>query len=111
MKRYVLTCELKDDPILKKEYVDHHKKVWPEIVDSIKKSGILHMEIFNLETSLVMIIDTTPEFSFEEKAKMDAKNEKVQRWEELMWKYQKKIPSAQPGQKWVLMNKIFSLPQ
>jgi L-rhamnose mutarotase len=33
----------------------------------------------------------------------------VQEWEELMWKYQQAIPGAKPGEKWVLMNKIFEL--
>jgi len=27
----------------------------------------------------------------------------------LMWKYQQALPSAKPGEKWVLMEKIFSV--
>jgi L-rhamnose mutarotase len=30
-------------------------------------------------------------------------------WEKLMWEYQEALPTARPGEKWVLMNKIFSL--
>ncbi|MDQ3279770.1 MAG: L-rhamnose mutarotase, partial [Bacteroidota bacterium] len=30
-------------------------------------------------------------------------------WEDLMWKYQQPLHFARPGEKWVLMNKIFSL--
>jgi len=33
----------------------------------------------------------------------------VQEWEKLMWKYQQALPKAKPGEKWVLMNKIFEL--
>ncbi len=33
----------------------------------------------------------------------------MQKWEELMWKYQKPLPSAQPGEKWVPMEKIFEV--
>jgi len=33
----------------------------------------------------------------------------VEKWETLMWKYQQAIPGAKPGEKWVLMNKIFEL--
>jgi L-rhamnose mutarotase len=40
---------------------------------------------------------------------MDQQNEKVQAWEELMWKYQKAVPGANAGEKWVIMNKIFEL--
>ncbi len=41
---------------------------------------------------------------------MDAKNEIVMQWEKLMWGYQQALPTAKPGEKWVLMQKIFTLP-
>jgi len=56
-----------------------------------------------------MIMETTEEFSFDEKAKNDAANEKVQSWETLMWKYQQALPGTKPGEKWMLMKKIFQL--
>lgn len=40
---------------------------------------------------------------------MDAKNEIVLQWEKLMWEYQQALPKAKPGEKWVLMKKIFTL--
>ena len=109
MKTYALALDLKDDQQLINEYEEFHQKVWPEILESIISSGILAMEIYRIDTRLFMIMDTTDEFSFENKAKMDANNDKVQEWESLMWKYQQKIPSAKPGEKWILMNKIFEL--
>jgi len=33
----------------------------------------------------------------------------VQEWEDLMWNYQQPLKKAMKGEKWVLMNKIFSL--
>ena len=42
-------------------------------------------------------------------AEMDAKNEMVMQWEKLMWEYQQALPTAGPGEKWVLMQKIFTL--
>jgi L-rhamnose mutarotase len=62
-----------------------------------------------LEDRLFMIMETASEFSFERKAAMDAANPAVQRWEELMWKYQVAIPGGQPGEKWRLMERIFLL--
>jgi len=35
----------------------------------------------------------------------------VQKWEELMWKYQVPVPGGKPGEKWRLMSRIFSLNQ
>ena len=40
---------------------------------------------------------------------MDAHNPYVIKWEELMSQYQKKIPYDETGEKWILMEKIFSL--
>ena len=48
-------------------------------------------------------------FSFDKKNAMDNANPTVQEWEKLMWKYQQALPKAKPGEKWVLMNKIFEL--
>ena len=80
-----------------------------KIIESIKQSGIYKMEIFNVGNRLVMIIEAEAEFSFEGKARLDANNDKVQEWEELMWKYQARIPAAGKGEKWILMDRIFSL--
>ena len=56
-----------------------------------------------------MIMDVNDKFSFEVKAKADRANPKVQEWEELMSKFQQTLPQAKPGEKWVLMEKIFEL--
>ena len=58
---------------------------------------------------LFMIMETVDDFSFEEKAEMDANNPKVQEWENLMWKYQQALPMAKEGEKWLLMKQIFKL--
>ena len=107
MKRFCLALDLVDDLLLIGEYESHHRAVWPEILDSIHDSGILSMEIYRSGNRLFMIMDTSNDFSFERKSSMDASNSKVQDWEKLMWKYQQAIPSAKPGEKWVLMDKIF----
>jgi L-rhamnose mutarotase len=109
MKRYCLALDLKDDRGLIEEYKEHHRGVWPEIKQSIVSAGITDMQIYLLGNRLFMIMETEDSFSFEAKAAADAANPVVQRWEELMWKYQKPLPQARPGEKWILMEKIFSL--
>lgn len=108
-RRYSLTLDLKDDPKLIAEYKRYHEKIWPEITQSIRDSGILDLEIYLLGTRMFMIVEVSDGFSFEAKAQADATNPKVQEWEELMWKFQKPLPQAKPGEKWLLMEKIFSL--
>ena len=109
MKRYCLTLDLKDEIRLIKEYEDWHQNIWPEIRTSILKSGIKDMEIYRLANRLFMIIEAEESFSFQKKEAMDRANPKVDEWEELMWKYQEPLPWAKPGEKWVLMKKIFKL--
>ena len=109
MKRYCLALDLVDDKGLIAEYEAYHRAVWPEIKKSIQDAGILQMEIYRFTNRLFMIMEVSDTFSFEQKAAADVSNAKVQEWEQLMWKYQQAIPGTKPGEKWVLMDKIFSL--
>jgi L-rhamnose mutarotase len=108
-KRYCLTLDLIPDEQLIAEYEEMHRKVWPEIIESITTSGIENMEIYRMGNRLFMIMEVNEAFSFADKAKADAENEKVQEWETLMWKYQQAVPGAKPGEKWIMMDKIFEL--
>lgn len=107
MKRYCLALDLKDDLSLIAEYERYHQAVWPEILDSIRQSGIANMEIYRVGNRLFMIMEVNDDFSFEKKSLADASNPKVQEWETLMWKYQQALPFAREGEKWVMMEKIF----
>ncbi|MBS1660193.1 MAG: L-rhamnose mutarotase [Bacteroidetes bacterium] len=107
--RYCLALDLQPDKALIAEYEEYHRSVWPEIQASILESGIVSMEIYRLENRLFMIMETVPDFSFEKKGAMDAGNAVVEKWEQLMWKYQVAIPGGKPGEKWRLMDRIFSL--
>lgn len=109
MQRFCLALDLKDDPALIAKYEQWHQQVWPEILESIHSVGIQQLEIYRTGNRLFMIIEASDKFSFEQKSAIDAANEKVQDWEQLMWQYQQALPSAKPGEKWVLMNKIFEL--
>ncbi len=109
MKRYCLALDLKEDAALIAEYEEHHRNVWPEIKKSITGSGITAMEIYRSGNHLLMVMETDDNFTFQHKAAMDAANPKVQEWESLMWKFQQPLKNAAPGEKWVLMDKIFEL--
>ena len=108
-KRYCLTLDLKDDAKLIAEYRRYHQKIWPEITKSIRDSGIEDMEIYLRGTRMVMVMEVNEKFSFERKAKADRENGKVQEWEELMGRFQKPLPNAKPGEKWLRMERIFKL--
>ena len=109
MKKYCLACDLKNNPKLIAEYESYHKQVWSVVIKSIRDSGIEKMEIYRTGNRMFMIIETTDDFSFREKARAEASNEKIQDWEGLMSRYQVPLPHARPGEKWVPMEKIFEL--
>lgn len=108
-RRYCLALDLRHDRQLIAEYKRYHEKIWPEIAKSIKDSGIEDLEIYQVGTRLFMVMEVNDQFSFAAKAKADRENPKVQEWEELMWKFQKPLPNAKPGEKWLLMDRIFKL--
>ncbi|RCR69359.1 L-rhamnose mutarotase [Larkinella punicea] len=107
--RYCFALDLIDDPALIAEYEKYHEKLRPEIEESIRSAGITEMEIYRIGNRLFMIMETDDSFSFEKKAAMDAANPKVQEWEALMWTYQQALPMAKPGEKWMLLDNIFTL--
>ncbi len=109
MKRYCLALDLKDDPALIAEYKKIHQHIWPEIRDRIKSDGITAMDIYLTGNRLFMIMEVNDDFSFEKKSISDAADPKVQEWERFMWSFQQPLPWARPGEKWVMMEKIFEL--
>jgi len=109
MPRVCMMLDLKNDPQLIEEYKEWHRRVWPEVVQSLKDAGILEMEIFLGANRLFMVLDTVEGFSFEAKLKMDAANPKVQEWEQMMWKFQQPLAGSKPGEKWQPTDCVFKL--
>lgn len=111
MPRYCFCCDLKNDPNLIAEYRKYHEpgNIWPEIIKSIKDSGVADMQIYLSGNRLFMIMEADKNFNIHDKAQMDERNPKVQEWENLMWNYQKALPEARAGEKWMAMEKIFEL--
>ena len=109
MKKYCLALDLKNDAALITSYKKHHEKIWPEINKSIQSAGIENLDIYLTGNRLFMIMEVNDTFSFEKKTAMDLENPKVQEWEQLMWKYQQKLPWAKADEKWILMDEIYKL--
>ena len=107
--RLCLALDLKDDPALIAEYCHLHEQIWPQIAASIRDAGIVAMEIWRTGNRLTMVMETSDQFDGAAKAVADTANPKVQEWEQLMWRFQQPLPWADPGQKWVPMEKIFDL--
>jgi len=112
-RQFCLTLDLRDDEELIREYEQYHQPgyAWPEVIDSIRSSGILDMQIFRSGTQLVMVMTVSDSFSFEDKARRDSQNPKVMEWERLMTKFQRADAEASADAKWQEMRNIFDLKQ
>ncbi|GLQ51479.1 L-rhamnose mutarotase [Dyella flava] len=110
MSRYYYALDLRDDAEAIAEYERWHQPghVWPEIVASIRASGVEDMEIFCTGNRLVMVVQVA-EWSDASPRKRDVVDAKTREWEALMDRYQQRLPWAEVGQKWVPMRRIFSL--
>lgn len=111
MPRYCLTLDLRNDAAAIAEYKRYHVKIWPEVKKSLLDAGVLDMEIYLMGTRMFMIMEVNHEFSLSAKAAADAANAKVQEWEAIMSGFQQPLPGSRPGQRWVLMERVFSLAQ
>jgi L-rhamnose mutarotase len=108
--QHILALDLKGDPALITQYEEHHRSVWPQVVEHLKAQGVTGMTIHRLGTRMVMVM-TTDDAVFDEErfSRESARHPVVQRWEELMWRFQTPTPWTPPGKKWTPMSKIFDL--
>jgi len=108
--RYVLTVNLKDDPAVIAAYRRHHREVWPEVVDSLRRAGVEQMDIHLLGRRLVMILELSDGLDFRRTlAAHVASSPRVAEWERLMKSLQEPTRDAAPGEWWAMMEPVFSL--
>ena len=111
LRRLYFALDLKSDPKLIAQYEDWHRpeKIWPEVTKFLRAAGIEELEIFRSGDRLVMVMQVTDEFSAARLAAGGSSDPRIRAWEELMWQFQRPLPFADPGEKWVSMSRIFSL--
>lgn len=107
MIRQVLAIDLKDDAVVE-TYREHHRHVWPEVLESLRTSGVRGMQIYLLGRRLVMIAELEDggdlRRAFETRIASDPR---VAEWERLMMSLQQPAPGAGPGDWWTAMEPVF----
>lgn len=111
MTRTVLAVDLKGEQAAIQLYRQHHQKVWPEVVASLRHAGIRQMDIYLLGRRLVMILETDGQDFRHCFAAHVASSPRVAEWETLMRSMQAAPPGAAPGDWWTPMEHVFSLEQ
>lgn len=109
MTRHLLMVDLKDDPAVIDQYKEYHRRVWPEVLGSLKRAGIADMEIFILGRRLVMVVDTNGHDVQACFAAHVASNPRIAEWEALMKSMQEPPPGGGPGEWWAVMEPVFRL--
>jgi len=110
MNRHVLTVDLRDDPAAIAAYRDHHRRVWPEVIDSLRRCGVQEMDIHLLGRRLVMIVEMREGADYRGAfAAHVASSPRVAEWERLMKSLQEPAPGTRPGEWWAAMEPVFSL--
>jgi L-rhamnose mutarotase len=107
MPIYALTLDLKDDRRLISEYLEHHRRVWPEVLEALAGTGVEDIKIYLAGRRLFMVMTAAegfdPEWSFAEYRK----NPVAKRWDELMKTYQERLPEAEADQWWMPLTPVF----
>jgi L-rhamnose mutarotase len=106
----VFTVDLRDDPAAIAAYREHHRRVWPEVIASLRHAGVKQLDIHMLGRRLVMIVEL-PEGSDYQRvfAAHVASSARVAEWERLMKSLQEPAPNTPPGEWWAMMEPVFSM--
>ena len=109
--RIVQMLQLEQNPELIRQYRYFHSPegIWPEILQGIKDSGILEMEIYLLDHYLCMIVDLPEHLSWEEAMDRMAKAPRQTEWEAFVAQFQRAAANARSDEKWQRMERIFHL--
>ena len=103
-RRHCYALDLVDDAALIADYEARHAPgaVWPAVLDHIRAQGVETMEIWRTGDRMVMITEVAEDYPRAVEPPAE-----IAEWEALMWRYQRTLPHAAPGEKWVPMQRIF----
>ena len=104
MKRVGFQFKIRPDRLA--EYKEHHKHVWPEMLDALSKAGWNHYTLFMRPDGLIFGYFETEESMEAAQAKMAA-TEVNTRWQEFMAPYTDS--SARPDETFLELEEYFHL--
>mmetsp|Transcript_14314 Transcript_14314/g.38321 ORF Transcript_14314/g.38321 Transcript_14314/m.38321 type:complete len:120 (+) Transcript_14314:106-465(+) len=88
--RVAMTLDIHAD--LTQEYIDHHAHSWPEIESALRSVGLRNISLWVWESRMFYYAEYVGEEEFDAAMERYSKMPRVKEWEELMHKYQKKLP-------------------
>lgn len=106
MARIGFVLKVKEDLI--DEYRQHHRNVWPEMLEALRQTGWRNYSLFMREDGLLFGYFETP-YSFEEcRARME-RTEVNTRWQAMMAPYFDLPTGARADQSLIQLEEVFHL--
>ena len=109
MKSFGMILGLRDGPDVAEAYKEHHRAVWPEVVEGLKGVGITQMRIFLQGRRLFMYMETIDDFDLDRDFCRYMESQRAQEWDTLMRTYQEPVPEARPDEWWASMEPVYDL--
>jgi len=106
MKRVGFVFKVKQDRV--EEYKEHHKAVWPEMLDALRRNGWHNYSLFMRGDGLLFGYFETPD-GFQAALDGMAKEEVNTRWQEFMAPYFEGMDDLHPDEKMLELEEVFHL--
>jgi L-rhamnose mutarotase len=106
VKRIGFIFKVRQDKL--EEYKEHHKVVWPEMLDALRRTGWHNYSIFAREDGLLFGYFETPESLQAAQAGMSKEAINAQ-WQEFMAPYFENLGGLHPDEGMVELEEIFHL--
>ncbi len=106
MKRIGFLLKVKPEKL--QEYKEHHKRVWPEMLDALRRTGWHNYSIFTREDGLLFGYFETPE-SFQTARDGMSHEEVNARWQDFMAPYFEGLGGAHADESMLELEEIFHL--
>lgn len=106
MKRISFILKVKADRI--EEYKAHHKAVWPEMLEALRRTGWHNYSLFMREDGLMIGYFETPE-SLQAAQDGMAKEEINAKWQAMMAPYFEALGDLKPDESMIGLEEVFHL--
>jgi L-rhamnose mutarotase len=106
MKRVGFLLKVKNDPALQAEYKEHHRQVWPEMLDALRRHGWGNYSLFMRADGLMfghVEVPVTLEKCLQGMAAEDVNT----RWQAAMQPFFEVPPGARPDQTMLGLEEVF----
>jgi L-rhamnose mutarotase len=104
MKRFGFLIRV--DPGQVERYKEYHRKVWPEVLDAIRRSNIRNYSIFLKDDYLVGYYEYHGPDHAADMANIAA-DPKTQEWWSIMMPMQRPLDTRRTGEWWAEMEEVF----